>query len=70
MATFELDEVYAEALRQLAANERRSVDDLATEAVRDLVARRRGSDDLDQEIARVRSDRSFMGRLDELVERD
>lgn len=70
MATFELDEVDAEALRRLAASERRSVDELATEAVRDLVARRRGTDDLDREIEEVRADRAFSDRLGALVERD
>lgn len=70
MATFELDEVDADALRRLAASERRSVDELATEAVRDLVARRGGGDDLDREIEAVRADQAFSGRLDALVERD
>lgn len=76
MATFEIDDVDAEALRRLAERERRTVDDLAAEAVRDLVARRAGPgqaeapDDLGAAIDRVRADRAFTDALDALVERD
>lgn len=70
MAMFELEEVDAEALRRLAAQERRSIDELATEAVRDLIARRGGSGDLGREIDRVKADAHFMDRANALVERD
>jgi hypothetical protein len=74
VATFELDDIDAEALRRIATNERRTVDELAVEAVRELVARRTGQaeegDALTQELARAREDRELMATLGALVERD
>jgi hypothetical protein len=52
----------------MAAHERRSVDDLATEAVRELLVRRGG--DLSAQIEQARADADFTGTLARMVERD